>query len=196
MEVAQADIDLEASAGKYYWGEDKKLYIIVAKGDYADIAAARTGLDVTSLNYQLAEPVVTPIQVIGNLVSYPSGTVYFDPVVADVDFYGEGVVVDGVTFSSIDKVTKIDFETGTEEDVTDTCTLNANNNGFTSTALSANDLCWFELAIDPSTTTQGEKSFGYYDSRYVVIDDVTGTAYRYKASVSDGVLTWTLEAVE
>lgn len=79
-EVAKADIDLEASAGKYYWGEDKKLYIIVAKGDYADIAAARTGLDATSLNYQLAEPIITKLPAQPPLQVYENGTVYVEPL--------------------------------------------------------------------------------------------------------------------
>lgn len=58
-EVAQADIDNTASVGKYYWGSDKKLYIIVSKGAYADIIAARTGLGTTKLTYQLKYPITS-----------------------------------------------------------------------------------------------------------------------------------------
>ena len=57
-EVAQANIDLVASVGKYYYHTDKTIWAIVANGAYADIATARTGLGTTSLNYQLAKEVV------------------------------------------------------------------------------------------------------------------------------------------
>jgi hypothetical protein len=43
-EVAQANIDLVASVGKYYYHTDNTLWFIVAKGAYASIAAARTAL--------------------------------------------------------------------------------------------------------------------------------------------------------
>ena len=46
-EVAQADIDLETSIGKHYYHTDKTIWLIVAKGEYADIAEARTGLEET-----------------------------------------------------------------------------------------------------------------------------------------------------
>lgn len=50
-EVSQANINLVASVGKYYYHTDKTIWIIVAKGTYATIAAARTGLG-TSYAYQ------------------------------------------------------------------------------------------------------------------------------------------------
>ena len=37
---------------------------------------------------ELAEPIITPIQVSGTLLSNPSGTVYVEPVVADAGIYG------------------------------------------------------------------------------------------------------------
>lgn len=52
-EIAQADIDLVASVGKYYYHTDKTLWIVVAKGTYADIAAARTGLGTTTVYVQI-----------------------------------------------------------------------------------------------------------------------------------------------
>lgn len=52
-EIAQADIDLAASVGKYYYHTDKTIWIVVAKGAYADIAAARTGLGTTTAYYRL-----------------------------------------------------------------------------------------------------------------------------------------------
>jgi hypothetical protein len=61
VEVAQADIDNVSNVGKYYYNTDKTIWIIVAKGTYADIAAARTGLGTTiayiAINYDTS---VTP----------------------------------------------------------------------------------------------------------------------------------------
>ena len=68
--------DNVSEVGKYYYGTDKKLYIIVAKGAYADIAAARTGLGTTSLNYQLSAFKETIADVTGDeLIAYPNGTI-------------------------------------------------------------------------------------------------------------------------
>lgn len=113
MEVAQADIDLEASVVKYYWGEDKKLYIIVAKGDYADIAAARTGLDVTSLNYQLAEPIASyidpqPLQI------FPNGSRWVEHANKEVAIYNTGIHVTNtdLPIKEMIKVDKIGLQNG------------------------------------------------------------------------------------
>lgn len=112
-EVAEADIDLEASAGKYYWGEDKKLYIIVAKGDYADIAAARTGLDVTSLNYQLAEPVVTQLDP-QPLTIFPNGTQYIEFGTKEVAEYADGINISNaeIPIKAMKTLDKLHIEDG------------------------------------------------------------------------------------
>jgi hypothetical protein len=52
-EVAAANIDLVASVGKFYFDADEKLNYIVAKGAYATIAAARTGLGTTTAYYRI-----------------------------------------------------------------------------------------------------------------------------------------------
>ena len=52
-EVSQANIDLLASVGKYYYHTDGTIWIIVANGAYADIAAARTGLGSTTTYFQI-----------------------------------------------------------------------------------------------------------------------------------------------
>jgi hypothetical protein len=52
-EVTQANIDLVASVGKFYFDADEKLNYIVAKGAYVNIAAARTGLGTTTGYYRI-----------------------------------------------------------------------------------------------------------------------------------------------
>lgn len=53
VEVTQANIDLIASVGKYYYHTDGTIWIIVAKAAYADISAARTGLGTTTTYFQI-----------------------------------------------------------------------------------------------------------------------------------------------
>ena len=48
-EVSSANIDLTSSAGKYYYHTDKTIWIIVAKGTYADIETARIGLGISKV---------------------------------------------------------------------------------------------------------------------------------------------------
>lgn len=52
-EVALANVDLVASVGKFYFDADEKINYIVAKGTYANIAAARTGLGTTTAYYRI-----------------------------------------------------------------------------------------------------------------------------------------------
>ncbi|MEC3882638.1 hypothetical protein VKA52_02720 [Halobacillus sp. HZG1] len=98
--------------------------------------------------------------------------------------YENGITEEG-TFSSIIKVEKIDRETGAETNVTDSCTLNPDKNGFTSTALKNSDLVWYELEVE--NAAGGTLDFMYYDSRYVIEDDSNGKVYKYKITASDGV---------
>jgi len=157
IEVAQADIDLETSVGKYYWHTDKTLWIIVDKGTYADISAARTGLGTTSLNYQLLNPVVRPATVVGHLDSYPNGTIIVETgIVHDFDFYDE---VNGIQIADINNpiqkletVIWTDKETGYEIDITDTCTVAADGLGFTSTYAVEGDLIWYAYKTTKDST--------------------------------------------
>ncbi|HHW47898.1 MAG TPA: hypothetical protein GXX14_04670 [Clostridiaceae bacterium] len=186
--ILQANDIIEMYTGGTY------VDFIVAKGTYANLVAAQTALAGTKLIYQLAEPITIPYypQV---LTSKPSGTIYCEPVLGDADFYGQGIALEGFTFTSIERVTKVDLESGIEIDITDTCTLNEAKNGFTSTALQAGDICWYELRIDPETTLIPEMEYAYYDSRYVVVDDSNGKYYRWKIASTNGTPRIELEEV-
>src|SRR5690606_24752393 len=70
------------------------LYIVVHTDNYnktQDSAGANAwvneNMQGVTLTYQLATPIEKPIQVSGALVSYPSGTVYIEPFVADAGIY-------------------------------------------------------------------------------------------------------------
>ena len=66
-EVALADVDNVASVGKFYFDADEKINYIVAKGAYADIAAARVGLGTTTALYS-----------IGTITDAKTSIFYFD----------------------------------------------------------------------------------------------------------------------
>ena len=188
-EVAQTDIDNAASVGKYYWHTDKTLWIIVAKGAYADITAARTGLGTMTLIYQLATPIEIPIQTSGSLVSYPSGTVYIEPFVADAGIYTDKMTVlhQDLPIKVLEKLSKIDFMTGleTELDVSD-AVIAENKLSFTHPDLVNGDIVFFTYEYDREST-KGEMEIEYYDSRYVIKDSVTGKFYKWHIAVADGV---------
>lgn len=80
-EIAAADIDLAASAGKYYYHTDKTVWIFITPDIYADITAARTGLGTTTLDYQLAVPIMTEIEGMGQLMAEPSGSIIIEPAI-------------------------------------------------------------------------------------------------------------------
>lgn len=182
------------SIGRIYNSSKTTYGLIVGKDTYTFFSAKAAFTEVT-YHYQLAVPVIESIQTVGSLFSYPSGTIYVDPVLGDIDFYGDGIIIPGLEFSRIEKVTKVDLQAGTEEDVTSTCTLNEDKNGFTSTALETNDLCWYELKIAPEITTNGEKSITYYDSRYAVVDSEDSKIYRWKIVSANGVPSIVLEEI-
>lgn len=124
--------------------DNANILLIVPKGTYANLAAAQAALAGTKIMYQLATPTTTQLP-ISNIIVEPSGTVYIDNMYSDVDFYTTNITVSGKTFNSIEKVLKIDKNTGFETDITSTCTLTGGKDGFTSTALVSGDLVWFAL---------------------------------------------------
>ncbi len=195
-EVAQTDIDNTASIGKYYWHTDKTLWIIVTKGAYADITAARTALGTMTLNYQLAEPIEIPVQVSGSIVSYPNGTIYIERILPDAGVYTDKITIlhQGAPIKRLDRLSKVDFYTGveTELDVSE-AVIAEDKLSFTHPDLSEGDIVFFEYEYDVEST-EGETEVEYYDSRYVVKDDVTGKFYKWNVKVSNG--TPTIEVVE
>jgi hypothetical protein len=197
VEVAQADIDLEASAGKYYWGEDKKLYIIVAKGDYADIAAARTGLGTTTLTYQLAQPIEAnvPAQM---LTGGPNHTIMWLPEVADAGIYDGGISIlsPELPIKELKKIVKIDFMTGaeTELDIA-TAEISGDKKSFTHPELTDGDIVFFEYEYPPELSTVPEMEVSYLDSRYVIQDSENEKYYTWKITSANGVASIVLTEV-
>ena len=68
------------------WGANDE-HIVGVKGDTLDF-------DAVKLNYQLAEPEEIPIEIEGDLMSYPNGTIYIDPYISNMYSYNNGIVLD------------------------------------------------------------------------------------------------------
>ena len=179
-----------AEGGTYYaWNEDGETEAGV-KGD-------TLGIDATELIYQLTIPVETPVQVSGSLVSYPSGTVYIEPFVADAGIYTNKMTVlhQDLPIKALEKLSKIDFMTGleTELDVSD-AVIAEDKLSFTHPDLVDGDIVFYTYVYDKEGT-EGETEIEYYDSRYVVKDSVTGKFYKWHITVANGVPSIELKEV-
>ena len=158
------------------------------KGKYSDLIEARADLAGTTLIYQLAEPIETPVQVSGTLVSYPNGTVYIEPFVADAGIYTDkmSVLHQDLPIKVLERLSKIDFMTGleTELDVSDAI-IAEDKLSFTHPDLVEGDIVFFVYEYDQEST-EGETEIEYYDSRYVIKDSVTDKFYKWHIAVADG----------
>ncbi|HSH50111.1 MAG TPA: hypothetical protein VK982_00150, partial [Bacteroidales bacterium] len=167
----------------------KSLFFTVPKG--TTLEQVKTQLAGLELTYQLAEPEIIPIEVSGNIVSNPSGTIYIEPAVADAGVYNSqmNILHTDLPIKTLIKISKIDFTTGLETKLdTSTAVIAEDKLSFTHPDLTANDIVFFEYEYDVETT-QGETKIEYYDSRYILKDDVTGKFYKVVPMVSDGVLS-------
>jgi len=165
------------------------IYIGAPQGTWGSLAAAQTALAGVTLNYQLAEPIITPVDVSGTLLSYPSGTVYVENAVADAGIYGEeGITVlhEDLPIKELETLSKIDFVTGLETKLDiSKAVINQDKLSFTHPDLEAGDIVFFTYFYDREGT-QGEFTGEYYDSRYVVKDSVTDKFYKWSITVSNG----------
>ncbi len=150
----------------------------------------RIGVDEEGLTYQLAQPIEMPVQTSGSLVSYPSGTVYIEPFVADVGIYTDKmeVLYSDLPIKALEKISKIDFDTGleTELDIT-AAVIAADGLSFTHPQLASGDIVFFTYFHNVEST-QAETTIEYYDSRYVFIDTVTGKYYKVVRTIENGVI--------
>ena len=192
-EASNDGIDTPSKIGTFATsGNNKNIYLFVAKGTYANLAAAKTDLVGTTLTYQLAEPVEVPVETSGTLLSYPSGTIYTEPAVADAGIYTSEMTVLNQTLPihTLEKISKIDFATGLETSIdTATAVIASDKKSFTHPSLASGDIVFFTYFYDSAATTQGETSITYYDSRHTLKDTVTGKFYKVVPTVADGVLT-------
>ena len=164
-EVAQADIDLVASIGKYYYHTDKTIWAIVGKGVYADIATARTGLGTSSANYQLLTPIPFKNDA-QSLKVYPNGTIYYIFAVPYTAIYSNKLSVKDSTLpfrsttaaNEFKKLVKVDITSGVrvETDVAlSSVTIDAGLVDFTISGALEGETYYFEQYYDSSLSTIG-----------------------------------------
>jgi len=173
-------------------------YLVIPKGTYADLNAAKTALAGTKLTYQLAEPIITPINVSGTLLSYPKGTVYAEPVLPVAGIYtANGISVTNTDFpiESIEHIYKIDFTTGVETEIDpSSAVVSGDRLSFTHPDLAEGDIVFFTYYHDV-TGTNPKITVTYYDSRYTVKDSITGKFYEWSITVANGVPSISLQEV-
>jgi len=193
----------QKTIGKFHRGNIIYLAIPIAEYSQAETnvgadAYVLANLAGTTLTYQLAEPEIIPIEVSGNLITYPSGTIYVEKVVPDAGVYGEnGITIQqtDLPIKEIDKLIKYDFETGVQTvlDVSE-AVISDDGLSFTHPDLEEGDMVFFDYYYDVEST-EGEVEVEYYDSRYIVEDSVTGKFYKWSISVENGVPSVQLEEV-
>jgi hypothetical protein len=147
-----------------------------------------TALAVT-LTYQLAEPVEIPIEVSGTLMSYPSGTIYVENVIADAGIYTDKFTIlqQDLPIKEIEKISKVDFTTGieTELDVSQ-AVIATDKLSFTHPDLVNGDIVFTTYFYDKEGTL-GETTVTYYDSRHTVKDKtLENKFYQWTIEVDNG----------
>ena len=182
--------------GKYYTSNNQRIYFVLTKG--TTLEQARQQLAGTTLIYQLATPVVTDIQTSGSLFGYPSGTVYVEPVLPVAGLYeATGIKVTNSDFpiATLEKISKIDPNTGVETDIPVSGAVIAGDKlSFTHPSLVAGDIVFFTYFHSVEGTV-GETTIGYYDSRYTIKDSANGKYYQWKITSANGVPSITLVEV-
>jgi hypothetical protein len=177
-EVAQADIDLTASVGKYYVHTDKTIWFIVADGTYADVDGARTGLGTSKVMFELATPTTEqlPLQ---PLQSQASGTIYNEPVTRELLTYDTGLTLTNdlrkADKNFIESLFKVDGETKTPIALTSVTATNSKL--ITITGASNYDTYEIVYEVELGNTTRAELSYKYPLNQVAQLDDVSKVTY-------------------
>lgn len=144
-----------------------------------------------ALTYQLVTPIEIPVEVSGTLLSYPSGTVYFEKAVADAGIYNNGISVlhQDLPIKELERIAKIDFMTGVETELDVSQAVIASDRlSFTHPGLTKNNITAFNYFYDKEGT-EGEMTVEFYDSRYVFEDTaVPGKFYKVVRTITNGVI--------
>lgn len=195
--TAAVSYNLAENAFNTYMTDGELLYLVVTKGAYADLAAAQADLAGTVIYYQLAEPIESPVQTSGTLLSNPSGTVYCEKAIADAGIYSDKMTVLNVSFpiATLEKIAKIDFDTGVETEIdVSTAVIAVGGLSFTHPNLTADDIVFFTY-LCANESTEGEMTLSYYDSRYTIKDTANEKFYQWKISSTNGVASIALTEV-
>jgi hypothetical protein len=185
-EVAQADIDLTASVGKYYVHTDKTIWFIVADGTYADVDGARTGLGTSKAMFELATPLTEQLA-LQPLQSQASGTIYNEPVTRELLTYDTGLTLTNdlrkADKNFIESLFKVDGETKTPIALADVTVASA-----TSLTISgANDDEQYEIVyeVELGNSTRAELTYSYPLDNVAQLDDVSKITFKTNKELRD-----------
>ena len=173
--------------------------LIKASKAITTIAGLQTYLNTKPIKlfYPLANPITTENITSGIPISYPSGSIYLEPALADAGVYTDKMSILQTAFpiSSLESIKKINSVTGEETPLDVTTAIIAEDGlSFTHPNLALNDIVFFTYFY-PETGCYGSNSFNYFDSRYVKVDSVTGKYYKIDFSIADGVPAFNLVEV-
>jgi hypothetical protein len=134
------------------------LKLAVAKGTYANLAAAQAAFTGTSINYQLANPIVTKLSPYGGLIATPNGSLIWEPIIKDESVYSTNIAnASGYAIKTLRKVQKVTINADNSRTYTDidiaTCTVAGDGLTFTSTALANGNMVYWEADYDSALTT-------------------------------------------
>ena len=192
IETFGAERDKLESVGKFYTNAST-IALVVKKGEFSSLENAKLNFLEVDVSYQLATPITHPIQTSGSLIAYPSGTVYIEQVVADAGLYTDKFTVLGLPIKTIDKLSKIEFTSGTETKL-DVSKAVVSGTTFTHPNLMANDVVFVEYYYTGESTNPST-SLEFYDSRYTIKDSVTDKFYKWNVKIANGVATLGTEEV-
>lgn len=167
-------------------------------GEYDEIVDGKLIRRVDDVGTALVEPEIIENVTSGTLISYPQGTIYAEPVLADAGIYDSGISVfrEDFPIAELETVYKVDFITGEKVplDVEDAL-IAVDGLSFTHDGLTDGDIVFFTYYYEPSGVNS-INTYGYLDSRHVVADTANGKYYTYKPVITNGAISgWTITEV-
>lgn len=169
--------------------------VIFAKG--TTFLAAKEELTGKKIWYQLATPITIENVTSGAPISYPSGTIYLEPALADASVYTDKISVLLVDFpiQSLETIYKVNSITGEQIPLDiSVAVISEDKLSFIHPALAENDIAFFTYFYD-YVYPYGENIFSCYDSRYVIADSVNGKVYKWSITSANGVASLQLTEV-
>jgi hypothetical protein len=163
-----------------------EVFLVVAKGKYADLSTARAGLAGTTLTYQLAEPIVTPVEVVGEARVYPGFAVEVTPCAWGYLTQATQTITDAAhPLKAIRAVYRYEYTASgglRAVDVTADATIEENKTDISLANYDSSKTYFYDVDIDESSTTVGEINAKVEVNNGIVSHD-------YLAAAADWILT-------
>ena len=192
-ELANESIDgATANVGKIKT-TDVSLFLILAKGTYANLTAAQAALAGKVIYYQLATPITTEIDADGVLNGYENGTVYIENAVKDMAIYNSGFTItnDDYLISELETIVKVDKITGLQTVYSASNAVVAGDKlSFTHSSLANGDLVF--ITYKYASPLMSNTTITFIDNKQVVLGtgSSAGKYLKITPSVVNGSIVW------